>query len=443
MLYRIHGNSLSDQVKQRQEAADRATLAPHRRYLGPLRIRRISRGQRVLPKPVSGHNDLSRTVRDDGALGIALAVPWLVVGGSDHLMLQVFADHRERNARLTVYTTLGAPAQMGNSSADYQALSDDVFELHRELPEASRPDAILHLLKTRNIKVLLLVGSAMTYDLLPRLRTELPHVKVIDHLYNAVGHIENNRRHAQRIDFHIVANDEVKDALLARGERSDRIAVVHHGIDMRRYDPVDFRRTDDLPGLALRSGERLVLYAGRFSEEKGVHRVVEFAERMRSDENVRFAMIGDGPMRPAVEEALQRAGLRDRVTLLGFVRDARDYLRRADVVVIPSDVEGLPLVCLESLAMGTPVVASAVGALPAAIENGVTGEVVPPGEVGAFTDAIRRTLRLGAADREALARTCRESVVDRFSIEAVRDQYHSVFRKVAGLAPSVEIQGEV
>ncbi|WP_158079961.1 glycosyltransferase [Archangium sp. Cb G35] len=443
MLYRIHGNSLSDAIRPGLEQAYRKTLAKHRRYLGPLYVARVSREQTQPIKEAVASRDLSRSVLPArNPLRIALAQPWMVMGGSDSLMLQVFATCQQENARLTVYSSIETPPSMGSSSGAFQRLTDDVFELSKELPEFAHDEAILHLLRTRQVNVLMLVGSARTYALLPRIRRELPHVRVVDHLYNTVGHLANNRRHASEIDFHIVANEEVRDALLRDGESPERIRIIYHGIDMQRFsqESVPYLPGGP-PGLEMAPGVRLVLYSGRFSEEKGVLRFVEIARRMRKDPRVRFAMTGDGPQRPEVEEFIHRHGLAERVKLLGIVEDSRPYLRRADVVVIPSDVEGLPLVCLESLALGTPVVASKVGALPEVIQSGRTGFVVPPTDVEGFVRDIRRALSLDTR-RMRLARTCRDSVEERFSIETARQKYYEVFRQLASQgAASGVVQG--
>jgi glycosyltransferase involved in cell wall biosynthesis len=443
MLYRIHGNSLSDSIKPKLDQAYHKTLAAHRRFLGSRRVARISREQSQPPEVKASAPDLSRSpLPARNTLRIALAQPWMVMGGSDSLMLQVFATHGQEDARLTVYSTIDTPPSMGSSSGAFQRLTDDVFDLAKELPAAAHPEAILHLLRTRQTNVLMIVGSPQTYDLLPRIRKELPHVRVVDHLYNTVGHLQNNRRHASEIDFHIVANEEVRDALLAAGEAPERIRIIHHGIDMKRFsqDAVPYL-VGGPPRLAMAPSEKLVLYSGRFSEEKGVLRFVEIVRRMRKVPNVRFAMTGDGPLRPQVEEFILRHGLGDRVELLGIVDDAKPYLRRADVVVIPSDVEGLPLVCLEALALGTPVVASKVGALGEVIQSGRTGFVVPPTDVEGFVRAIQGSLRLDSK-RTRLARTCRESVEEHFSIESARQKYYEVFRQLASQgAASGVVQG--
>ncbi len=430
MLYRVHGQSITDELRPKYPTHLEKTIAPHRSMLGAKRVALVSARQRTLPKLEDPHAALVRIERQsDAQLRMALALPWMVVGGSDRLLVQLFADAGVRSAKVLAYTTLEAPASMGSSRRDYERITDDVFDLPAVLPPRAHAEAVMHLLRSRRIDTLMIVGSALTYDLLPRIRRELPDVKVVDHLYNPVGHFANNRKNARYIDFHIAANDEVAQALVAAGELDERVRIIPHGIDMREVPLSTPYQTAGFPKLQLRAGDRLVLFAGRFSQEKGVLRFVDLVHHMRGDPRLVFAMIGDGPLRAEVEHRIRERGVGAAVHLLGLVDDPRPYLRRADVVVIPSDIEGLPLVALEALALGTPVVASRLGALPTAIEDGVTGALADPKDLESYAAGIRRALQLDS-DRERLARRCRASVVDRFSIETVRDQYYEVFRSL-------------
>jgi glycosyltransferase involved in cell wall biosynthesis len=134
-----------------------------------------------------------------------------------------------------------------------------------------------------------------------------------------------------------------------------------------------------------------VLYVGRLSEEKGI------PELLAATEGVPRVIVGDGPLRNDVPEAV------------GFVPPAElgAYYERAAVVVCPSRREGYGVVAREAMAHGRPVVACAVGGLPDAVEDGVTGLLVPPRDPVSLRDAIERLLaddglrrRLGSAGRE-------------------------------------------
>jgi glycosyltransferase involved in cell wall biosynthesis len=134
-----------------------------------------------------------------------------------------------------------------------------------------------------------------------------------------------------------------------------------------------------------------VLYVGRLSREKGVLELVEACEGLP------LVVVGDGPLRKHVPGAR------------GFVAPAElaSHYRAAAVVAAPSRREGYGVVAREAMAWGRPVVASAVGGLTDAVEDGVTGLLVPPGDTAALRGALRRLLgdaelreRLGAAARE-------------------------------------------
>lgn len=147
-----------------------------------------------------------------------------------------------------------------------------------------------------------------------------------------------------------------------------------------------------IPAVVVEPGEPPhALYVGRLSEEKGVRELAEAARGLP------LVVVGDGPLRPLVPQAV------------GFVppRELGPWYERAAVVVVPSRREGYGMAAREAMAHGRPVVATAVGGLVDAVEDGVTGLLVPPGDVPALRRAIERLLsdgeeraRLGAGARE-------------------------------------------
>ena len=158
-----------------------------------------------------------------------------------------------------------------------------------------------------------------------------------------------------------------------------------------------------------------VLYVGRLSEEKGVHELAAAADGLP------LVVVGEGPLRDLVPQAV------------GFVSPAEvgAYYERAAVVVVPSRREGYGMAAREAMAYGRPVVATAVGGLTDAIDDAVTGILVPPGDPAALREALVRLLgdpelraRLGAK----AARRARE----RFSSEGAAQAILAAYREVAG-----------
>jgi glycosyltransferase involved in cell wall biosynthesis len=145
----------------------------------------------------------------------------------------------------------------------------------------------------------------------------------------------------------------------------------------------------DLAALPMPPGERRVLAAGRASPEKGFDVLVAALARPAAA-GLRATLVVDGPQRGALEADVLASGLGDRVAVRGLVPRRELFAPMADhhLVVVPSRTEGLGMVALEALALGRPVVASAVGGLPEVVADGVDGALVPPDDPGALAAAL-------------------------------------------------------
>ncbi len=154
-----------------------------------------------------------------------------------------------------------------------------------------------------------------------------------------------------------------------------------------------------------------VLFVGRLSEEKGILDFVQATEGMPR------VIVGDGPLRGRVPDAL------------GFVSRAElvAHYERAAVVVCPSHREGYGVVAREAMAHGRPVVATAVGGLLDAIEDGVTGLLVPPRDPAALRAAIE-TLLSDAELRRRLGAAARKAARDRFSWQVSTERTLAAYR---------------
>ncbi len=182
--------------------------------------------------------------------------------------------------------------------------------------------------------------------------------------------------------------------LTGRGISADRITVLHNaarpplGAPMRLDAAVQGRRKSDL---GIPPGDTVILCVGRLSREKaqidlvpGLHRL----RQRRSGSAIRLILAGDGPERQRISRAAQAMGLGERVVFAGHVKDMSAYYGAADVVAIPSLTEGSPNVLLEAMAIGVPVVATAVGGIPEIATHGETALLVPPRDPDAMAAAL-------------------------------------------------------
>jgi glycosyltransferase involved in cell wall biosynthesis len=197
-----------------------------------------------------------------------------------------------------------------------------------------------------------------------------------------------------------VARGDRDAGLRARTCRAGRTVVIHNGVELDRP-----RRES---GAAARPFT--VLSVGRLRPPKDFGTLIRAMAALERG-SVRLRIAGDGPERAALASEVARLGLDGDVELLGARTDVDELLADADLFVLASESEGLPMSVLEAMAAGLPVVASAVGGVPELVREGETGTLVPPGDSAALAIAIRRIAadpelrdRLGAAGRRRAER---------------------------------------
>ncbi len=195
--------------------------------------------------------------------------------------------------------------------------------------------------------------------------------------------------------------------------RPDRVVPIYNGRDMSRFisNPLDAERTRREYGIS--SADLLLVHLGRLAVQKGhtyLFDALPFVQRKIN--RVKLLLVGDGEMRSALESEVEQRGLGDMVIFAGFQSPVSRFIEAADLVVLPSLFEGLPLVPIEAGAMGKAIVASAVDGVPEVVKDGETGLLVPPKNsqqladaiVSLLSDEVRRT-GMGASGRKFICKT--------------------------------------
>lgn len=198
--------------------------------------------------------------------------------------------------------------------------------------------------------------------------------------------------------------------------------VIPTGVDTRRFSPPSGRTP-------VRRCPR-ILALGRLHPVKDFPLLLRAAARLRAA-GVPFRLFlgGEGPEGERLAREARTLGLRGRVRLLGGVAPALTpaLYRRVDLFVLSSRSEGLPVVLLEAMATGLPVVATRVGGVPECVGDGETGLLVPPGDPEALAGALRRLL-VDPERRARLGRAARERVLARYDREVHLNRLAQVFR---------------
>lgn len=253
-----------------------------------------------------------------------------------------------------------------------------------------------------------------------RVAARLAGARVLSHMHIENAFRDGRGRSAQvaldnltaRLCFAIVAvSDATRESLLRQGYPADRVVTIHNGIEAAE------------PAHAVRlAGGPTILEVARLAEVKGQRTLIEALPGLHAT----ALFVGEdlehgGAYRGELEEVARRVGVAGRVVFAGRRDDVPGLLAGCDVVCLPSRAEGLPLVLLEAMAQGKPVVASAVGGVPELVVDGDSGLLVPPGDAGALAVALRRVLGDPTLGRR-LGEAARERVRERFSAAAATDR---------------------
>ena len=198
---------------------------------------------------------------------------------------------------------------------------------------------------------------------------------------------------------------------------ADKVVVIENGCDLGRFS----RRSEPAPGLRPGLGfaprDPVLVVLGRLEPQKGHSVLLRALPLVRREfPRVRLVCVGEGGQRAALEAQAASLQLDEAVRFVGYRSDVETWLALADVMVLPSFYEGLPLAAIEALAAQRPVVATAVDGTPEVVVHGQTGLTVPAGDPQALAEAIIRLLREPEWARR-LAMAGRRWVEERFSAQ--------------------------
>jgi glycosyltransferase involved in cell wall biosynthesis len=186
----------------------------------------------------------------------------------------------------------------------------------------------------------------------------------------------------------VAVSNEVKEEMLKYKIPGEKIRVIDNGISLERFEKRDeTRKMKTLLGFEEKT--RVIGTVGSLVIEKGHIYLLEAARQILDVvKDLKFLIIGDGPLRKALEEKSEELGLKKDVIFMGQRKDIPELLTAMDIFVLPSIKEGLPVALLEAMAAKRPIVATRVGAIPRVIESKDIGILVEPRDISGLRDAL-------------------------------------------------------
>jgi glycosyltransferase involved in cell wall biosynthesis len=349
-----------------------------------------------------------RTARDgrEAHPHLLIVVPWLPIGGSEIVLLEILEHVAERWA-ISIVTTL--PSDHGMRPA-FARLTDEIYHAG-DVFDAFRLQAFVSgLITARSTRIVLSSNSGHLYRMVPELKAAHPQVAFVDILHNDLpnGHILNAVNAATSLERHVAVSRRVGEALIKRGVPRERVAVVPNGVDADVFSPQTCR-SQARAAFKVEDETLVLAFVGRFSEEKRVDAFAEIVARVRRKMPVRAIVVGQGPGEAEFRARITAEDLPIEIIAKMPRFDLVSLYAAADVLVLTSTVEGMPMVVLEAMAAGCPAAVTNVGDLRRVIEPGVNGFLAPVDAPEMLADVIAaaasdpgRLSRMRTAAREAI-----------------------------------------
>lgn len=380
-------------------------------------------------------------LRPVGGRRVLLLLPWMRLGGADRFALDLAAGLVARGDRVSVCLL----RDMRHTWLDeLERVSDDVFNLAAFLAPADYPRFLHYLIASRGITTVLMCNSLLAYQLLPYLRARCPRVSFVDYLHAEEpwrdgGFPRAGVEHDELLDLHIVSSRHLRAWMAAQGAGAERIEVCPTNIDARRWRPDLELRARVRAELGVPDDLALILFVGRLAPEKRPQFAAEILRHLRrSGAPFVCLIVGEGEDHAWLRYFVLRHGLAGQVRLLGGVPHGRvrELLAASDLLLLPSEREGIALTLYEALAVGVVPVAADVGGQRELVTPDC-GVLVPhgAGELERYVDALRGLIE-DRALRARMARAGRERVLAHFTLDRMLDRMQALLDRSVELAAS-------
>lgn len=358
------------------------------------------------------------------------------VGGLERMQLALAAGLAARGWRVDLIAGAGGQLEAQWSAVACSVQHAPSLHLERRHPIRSAAGLLAAVRAGRRLRPDVVYAHSHTTALLGSLVAGRRRPLVL-HLHRAATASMRTqfRRALRRVRRFVAVSRACAAEWIAAGVPSDRVTVVHNGVDPDVFRPTGTGERAHLRAeLGARPDDLLVGYVGRLDPDKGVDVLLEAFRKLHSARpGSRLVVVGEvttlpPSARPQWRRRLDDLAAGEPVGLLPAREDVVPVLRALDVLALPSRSETFGLVVLEAMACGTPVVASAVGGIPEILTGEFARFLVPPEDSNALADALADAADALAADPGWRER-CRRHIVERFTVDETIVSIDAVLRE--------------
>ena len=425
--YRKCGDGRYEQVMRSGDVNHEFEKLMHRKYEGL---------DRHFPEPLRRHLQPFESIDPTSFVANPLAanpagrrimfvIPWMVTGGADRVNLDLIEGLTARGHDISICATLLTEHRWEQRFSQF---TPDIFVLPNILRASDYPRFLAYLIHSRQIDTVVITGSTIGYQLLPYLRSVSPGVAFVDmchveelHWLNG-GHPRFGVGYQDVLDLNIVTTSHLAEWMQGRGADESRIRVMYTGVRSAQANGTSEVRARVRADLNIPANVPVIVFAGRICEQKRPAMLAAILNVVREHGLIfRALVIGDGELRSLFEGLLSQYHLTHNVQILGSVSHQKwlDILVASDILLMPSQYEGISIALLEAMAAGVVPVVAKVGGQEE-IVSADAGWLIPHGdnEVQGYLAAIQRLISDPAELRE-MSVQCKAVAASKSSWEAM------------------------
>jgi len=349
---------------------------------------------------------------------IVLFLPWLVCGGVETITLFMIQQLKLDGYTVVIFTTEESSNEWQDRFKNETAL---IYNFCNFLDQSQYEEFVICFLRTRNVSIIGGIHSKLFYHLTEKIHNNFPKIKIFDVLHNDAkeGYIDTSCKNDLYLDKHLVVSQRIRNSLEAVNIQSKKIHVIYNFVDANSFKG----------GQKQYSSENIrVAFLGRFSPEKRPLDFLKIAWHFRHNSRMKFFMAGGGVLDTQLKEVVQREKL-NRVFFCGLV-DPREFLKETDIVIISSDIEGLPMSMLEAMAMKNTVISTNVGDVTSVIKDGENGFLIKsPGDIKMFVSKLEKIM-LNTSILKRIGNAARKTIERDFNIGRAKKEYSEFFKQL-------------
>lgn len=320
-------------------------------YFRPIKFEELIYAQKRISTPIKNIN-----ININTNINVLIILPWLNVGGVEKVFLNLIST---LNPYVNFYIVTTKFQLVHPLENEFITDTSGVYHIGG-LNQQDQWEFISYLISNYEISTVHLSNSQKGYELLPQIRKEYPFIQIIDTLHmeepwNQWDYFRLSKRYSAIIDKRVVLTESQKNALKNLDSKIEKnsIKVIPNGIDFARFNYKYIRE---------KSQVYTVGFVGRMVYQKKPEFFVEIANQLKKGNiPLKFIMIGEGELKDHVLKLVDKYNLNTDFSILPFTNNVDEALNKIDIIICPSILEGFPVLGLEAMAKGVPIIAANVG----------------------------------------------------------------------------------